>query len=177
VKKEMKFKIMFFVLILVSIVGFVIASPSGIDKPSYKLDLVANSSSETSGEAQVLMWYGNNMQVIGFNLDSNQKYNLVYTSGKKLPNIPVRKSNTGVGSSYTNKYLGPSTIPSVVCLKEITSDESGNLGISFTYNYMKIAGDKVNQTFWLVKSGDIICRNNKVVRWNANEYLTALQTI
>jgi hypothetical protein len=175
-KKEMKLKTIIFLLAFYSIIcSLVIASQSGIDKPSYNLDFVKNSS-EALGNAQLLMWYGNNLQLIGYNFEPNQKYALVYSTAKKLPNVPVRLSNTGVGSSYTNKYLGPNP-PTITCLKEITSDLEGNLGSSFIYNYMPLTTDKKNETFWIVKSSNIICKSNKIVSWISGNYLNTDQIL
>lgn len=166
----MKFKLLVFFLVILAFIQFVIAMPIGIEQPSYKFDLKSNNS---YGEVQVLMWYGNEIQVIGYGVPENN-YALVYIDDKNIRTYRTVGSSysSRVGSSYTSRRY-----PQITCLIENISVDEYGLNKANKFNYILLSKDRKNQTLYLIPSSEVICKKKKLLAWNIGDYFISSEKI
>ena len=159
-------------------------SATADSNPLYNIDLKSNASSLSSAHSQVLFWGGNSVQVLGYNFAARSgEYTLVVMSDKPIPpaNVPCNRYTPGcqirpgsqAGSSYSSKRY-----PTVKCIMTgIKADKEGYIGKIGNYSYLDIANDNNPEKLALVKSSDVKCKTNSMLKWNTNLYFISTDTI
>lgn len=157
----MKKKIYTLILTLILLMSvFVFAKPIGINKQSYNIKLVQKNPSDWStvkggSYGNLLLWYGNQAQIIGLKLKPDTKYTLIYYG-----------------------YDGHNDVwPYATCITTAMTNSKGNLNAKATFDYSGFVNDNFNQKFWLVLSSNVECDNHKMIAWNPISYLFEMKTI
>ena len=144
-----------------------------------------NIAKKTNTPNGWLAWVPIANGIIG-SLFGYQYYQTIWVGGVKKTVLQdymwFQSWNIVPNTNYTLIYYGNGSNndiwPYATCIQTKKSTAAGYLTMSISnFKWSNFLNDGIDQKFWLVRTSDVDCLNNKMIAWNPANYLFESQTI